>query len=166
GSVEHDAPVINKDDALTELLDVLHIVTGQQDPGLASRLVVLEKPAHGLLADDIKADRRFIEKKYSWTVQQRCDEFHLHPLAQTKLTHHHVELLAHIEHLRQLARDLFEILPGNPIDDPVQFERLASGQVPPEGVFLAHQKANLALHGVLAFPRDVTENAGSSGGRV
>ena len=34
-SVEHDAPVVNEDDALAKLFDVLHVVAGQQDRGAA-----------------------------------------------------------------------------------------------------------------------------------
>ena len=62
-SIEHDAPVIDKNDALAQRFDVLHVVTGQQDGGLASRVVVLEEFAHGFLADDIEADSWLIEKK-------------------------------------------------------------------------------------------------------
>src|SRR4029077_11000904 len=53
-SIEHDAPVIDKNDALAQRFDVLHVVTSQQDGGLASRVVVLEEFAHGFLADDIE----------------------------------------------------------------------------------------------------------------
>src|SRR4029077_17626790 len=132
----------------------------------AGCVVVLEEFAHGFLAAAIEADSWLIEKKYSWTVQHLCDQFHFHPLAETKFPHHHIELLAHIEHLRQLAHDPFKVFPGNSINNAVQFERLAGGRVPPECVLLAHQEADLALHGILAFPRHIAENAGSSGGGV
>src|SRR4051812_14894179 len=62
--------------------------------------------------------------------------------------------------------DAFELLWFNSIDLLVQSERFRGGQVPPELVFLAHHECEAAPVGVVALPRDVTENLCAAAGGV
>ena len=97
-AVENDAPVIDQNHPLAQCLDVPHVVAGQEDRGPALRIVELEKFAHRLLAFDVQSNRRLIQKKHFRLMQESGYEFHFHALAEAQLAHHHVELLAHVEH--------------------------------------------------------------------
>ena len=45
-----------------QLLDVLHVMAGEHGDDAMLGIVEAQKFAHAFLADDIEADRRFIEK--------------------------------------------------------------------------------------------------------
>jgi hypothetical protein len=134
--------VIDDDHAFAQLLDILHVVAGEHRHDLVLGVIEPEEFAHLFLAGDVEADRRLIEKEHTRRVDERGDEFHLHPLAEAQLTHHRVELICAIEQLREPADDLREARPIDPVDCAIQLQRFARGQVPPQAFFWPISSAN------------------------
>src|SRR6185436_20640686 len=62
-SVEEDFAVVNDDDALTQRLDVRHVMTREQDRRLMLRVVLAEEFANNFLGNDIESDRWFVQKQ-------------------------------------------------------------------------------------------------------
>src|SRR6202011_4483875 len=65
-AVEKDFAMIDDDDAVAQLLDVLHVMAGQHRHDLVLRVVEAEKFSHPFLANDVEADRGLVEKKNAW----------------------------------------------------------------------------------------------------
>ncbi len=99
-------------------------------------------------------------------MQQRGNQFHLHALAEGKLTNTDVELVADVEHFTHFGDGALETVGGNAVDFCVQFERFTRGQIPPKLVFLAEHERELAAVAVGAFPRNVTEHTGRAAGGI
>src|SRR5579859_398440 len=92
-TVEGDGAVVNDDDAPAKLLDVRHVMAGQQDGGFAGGVVFAQKFADGFLRNDVQPDGRLVQEEDFGLVQERGDQFHLHPFAERKLADHDVELV-------------------------------------------------------------------------
>jgi hypothetical protein len=97
---------------------------------------------HLLLAGHVQADGRLIQEEHPRAVQQRGDQFHLHPFAQRELAHHHVQLVGHVQQFRQAADDPVELSPLDPVDRPVQFQRLRAGRSHQSAFFCPISSAN------------------------
>src|SRR5204863_9864143 len=91
-SIKEDLAVIDNDDAIAKLFNVLHVMTCQHRHNPVLGVVESKKFADALLTYDIETDGWFIEKKDPGLVDERRDQFHLHPLSQRKFAHHHVHL--------------------------------------------------------------------------
>ena len=137
--------MIDQDHPLAELLDILHVVTGQERHDFVAAVVLAEKLADFFLTHHVESDRRLVEKEYLRAVQERGDQLHLHPLPETEFPDHHPHLVADIEKFGQLIDRLRELLMPDPVDRAVEFQRLARGEIPPEGILLPHQQGELPL---------------------
>src|SRR5207237_1572519 len=78
--VEEDFAVIDDDDAIAQLLNVLHVMAGQHRDDAVLRIIESKKFADALLTNDVQADRRLIEEKDARLVDERRDKLHIHPL--------------------------------------------------------------------------------------
>src|SRR6266487_343267 len=83
-TVEEDFAVINHQNAMTQFLDILHIMARQQGNDPMFLVVNAQKLADTFLTNDIQSNRRFVEKKHARFVNERGDQLHFHPLAQRK----------------------------------------------------------------------------------
>ena len=63
--VEEDLAVIDHDDAIAQLLDVLHVMARQHRHDAVLAIVDAEELAHALLADDVESDRRLVEEEHA-----------------------------------------------------------------------------------------------------
>ena len=70
---------------------------------LRALLVVAAGILDVVLGDHVQADRRLVEEQHLGRVQQRGDQFHLHPLAQRQLADRLAEQVADVEQLGQLV---------------------------------------------------------------
>ena len=114
--------MIDQDDPLAELLDILHVVTGQECDDLVTAVVFPEEFPDLFLAHDIETDRRLIQEENLGTVHQRGDQLHLHPLTQTQFPDHDAHLVADIKQLRELPDGGFKFRSSDSVDRPVQFK--------------------------------------------
>ena len=99
-------------------------------------------------------------------MQQRADDLHLHPLAEREVAHRLADEVADVEQLDQLVAQRREVGARDPVDRPVQLERVERGQVPLELVAVAHHERDPAEEVALAPGRHVAEDAGLARGRV
>ena len=124
--------MVDDHDASAELLDIGEIVRRQQH---RHRSLVDKAPqtfAHRMFGDDVEPDRRLVQEQDARIVQQRGDQFALHPLAQAQLAHRHVELLTEIEQLDELAEVVSMPIVVGAVDVVEQIEALDQRQVPPQ----------------------------------
>ena len=115
-AIEEDRAVINDNDALAQLLDVGHVMAGEQDGRLLLRVVLAQELPHGLLGDHVQADGRLVQEQDFRLVQQRRDQLHLRALAQRKLAHADVELVAHGEQFAHLGDRALQRGGGDAVD--------------------------------------------------
>ena len=66
---------------MTQLLDILHVMTGKQRDNVVFFIVDAQKLTHPFLAHYIQSDCGFIEKKHAGLMNERSDQFHFHSLA-------------------------------------------------------------------------------------
>jgi hypothetical protein len=92
--------VIDHENAMTQFLDILHVVAGQQCNNVMFLIVNTQKFANPFLTDHVQANRWFIEKKHARFVNECGNQLHLHPFAQRKLTDHHIHFVLHFQKLR------------------------------------------------------------------
>ncbi len=62
-AIEENRAVVNDDDSLAELLDISHVMAGQQNGGLVADVVFAQEFAHGFLRNDIQPNSRLIEEE-------------------------------------------------------------------------------------------------------
>src|SRR6185312_10507600 len=147
------AAAVDDDHPLAELLDVRHVVAGEQDGDAVDAVVFAQELADGLLRDDVEADRRLVEKEHPRPVEEGGDQLHLHALAEGELAHHHVELVADPEQFDQLLEGPPVVGGREAVDRAEEGEGLAGGQVPPELVLLAQDQGEDPPVGVFAPAR-------------
>ena len=158
-SIEENFAVVDNDDAIAKFFNVLHVMTCQHRHNPVFGVVEPKKFAHALLAYDIEADGRFIEKQDPGLVDERRDQFHLHPFSERKLAYHHIHLILDIQKVAQVADHLFETVALDSVDGAIKFQRFLRGKVPPKRVLLSHEQTELTFHFRCAFPRNKTEHA-------
>ena len=73
--------MIDHQDAVTKFFDILHVMARQQRDDAMLLVINAQKLADTFLAYHIQADCRFIQKKDARFVNERGDQFHLHPFA-------------------------------------------------------------------------------------
>ena len=66
---------------MTQLLDILHVMAGQQRDDTMFLIVNTQKFPDPFLTDHIQADRWFVEKKYARLVNECGNQLHFHPFA-------------------------------------------------------------------------------------
>ena len=69
-AVEKDSAMIDDDHPVTQLLDILHIMTGQHRDNSVLGVVETEKLANAFLANDIEPDCGFIQEKDARLVEK------------------------------------------------------------------------------------------------
>ena len=153
-------------DALAERLDVRHVVARQQHGRVVAAVVLGDERADPLLHRHVEPDRRLVEEEHLRPVQQRADHLDLHPLAEREVPHRLADEVADVEQLDQLVAQRRELGTRDPVDRPVQLERVERGQVPLELVAVAHHERDPAEEVALALRGDVAEHARLAGGRV
>jgi hypothetical protein len=84
-------------------------------------------------------------------VEQGGDQLHLHALAQGKLAHHDIELVAHGEKIDEFVECLPVLVGGQPVNVAQQQKRFDGGQIPPELVLLAEHEGEDAAVGIFAL---------------
>ena len=148
--------------ALAERGDVFHVVRREHDRHASFGLHRLEETVDGVLGNDVEADRGLVQKQHLRLVQERGDQFQLHPLAQREFADRLEHELAHAEQVDQFVPGAFEAGGLDPVDLLVEPEALGGGQVPPELVALAHHEGEPPPEVVGAFPGHVAEHAGGA----
>ena len=81
-AVVDDASVINNHDARTQLLDIHHIVRGEEDGHFLVAVDLLDERPQPLLGDDVYADHGFVQEQQARVVQQRRGHVGPHPLPE------------------------------------------------------------------------------------
>ena len=137
GAVVDLAALVDDDHAFAELLDVRHVVAGQEDRDLVAPVVIGEEAAHGPLADDIEADGGLVEEEHARAVEEGGDKLHLHALTEGEFAHHRAELVADLEQLDEFIEGGLALRLGQAVDVPQQMEGLDGGEVPPQLILLA-----------------------------
>ena len=85
------------------VLDVRHVVGGQED-GRALRLVeVDEQLAEAPFGQQVETDRRLVEEEDLGLVQEARGQLAAHPLPERQVAHRHVEAVRGVEQLGQLG---------------------------------------------------------------
>lgn len=159
-AVVHHAAVVDDDDPVTQRGDVSHVVAGEQDGGAVVAVVAAEEAADGGLGVDVQAERRLVEEQHLRPVQQRRDQFALHPLAQREFADRAVELGVEAEHPGQFVDAAFGLVVGHVVDRGVDVQRVHRGQVPHELLLLAHDQRDLPQEVGLAVERGVANDFG------
>jgi hypothetical protein len=162
-AIEEDAAFIDDDDPFAELLDVLHVVAGEHGDDAVAGIVFAQELADFFLAGDVEADGGLIEEEHAGRVEEGGDELHLHAFAEGKLADHDIEMAADVEQGGELVDDAGVARFVDAVDGAIELEGFAGGEVPPEGVFLAHEEGELPLHFIVALPGDEAEHAGGAG---
>ena len=99
-------------------------------------------------------------------MQQRAGDLALHPLAEREVADRLLEQLGEIEEVDQLVDAPPVIGNGNPVDRPVELERVEHRNVPGQLVPLSHDQGHLPQVRAVAAPRLVAEDIGRPGGGV
>jgi hypothetical protein len=136
-AVVHHPAVVDDDDPAAQALDVGEVVRRQDDRGVAARSQLSEELPHRLLAQDVEADRRFVEEEHLGTVQQRGGQLSAHPLAQRELADGRVHEGIHIEQSGASPQRGRVFGRWHPVDVPQQAERVAQRKVPLQARSLA-----------------------------
>src|SRR3954469_24740045 len=92
-TVKKDFAVIDDEDAVAQLLDVLHVMAGQHRDDAMFLVVDAQKFTNPFLTDDIEADGRLVEEENTRLVDERGDQLHLHALAERELPHHDIHFV-------------------------------------------------------------------------
>ncbi len=154
--------MIDDDDALAKFLDISHVVASEHGDDGMFAMVSAEEVAHALLRGDVEADGGFVEEKDFWAVEQGGDELHFHAFSEGEFADHHVHFVGNFEEFREGGDGGLKVAALDLVNDAVEFERFARGEIPPEGIFLAHEKRELAFESVLSVPRGESEDRGRS----
>lgn len=144
--------MIDDDDALAKFLDISHVVAGEHGDDGMFAMVSAEEVAHALLRGDVEADGGFVEEKDFWAMEQGGDELHFHAFSEGEFADHDVHFVGNFEEFREGGDGGLKVVAGDLVDDAVEFEGFASGEIPPEGIFLAHEERELAFERVLSVP--------------
>ena len=158
--------MVDHDHALAERLDVGHVVARQEHGRLVALVVLGDERPDPLLHRHVEPDRGLVEEEHLRPVQERADDLHLHPLAERELAHRLADEVADVEQLDQVVAQLQELGPRDPVDRPVQLERVERGQVPLELVAIPHHERDPAEEVALALGRHMAEDASLARGRV
>jgi hypothetical protein len=126
-AVVEDVAVGDHDDPLAEGGHVLHVVRREHHGRPPLRLHVAEELVDRVLSHDIEPDRRLVEKEHLRLVEERGDEFELHPLAERELPNRLQDQLPHSEQIDELVADPLEPAGFEPVDLLVKPEALGSG---------------------------------------
>ena len=150
---------MDDDDAAAERHHVRHVVARQQDGRAVAPVVLGDEAANPLLHRHVQADRRLVEKEHLRPVQKRAHDLHLHALAERKLSHRLADEVADVQQFDHLVTDRDEVLARQPVDRPVELERVHGRQIPLQLVSVPHHERHLAQVVLLAARGDVAENA-------
>ena len=122
--VEDQPPLVDHDHSITQRLDVVHVVRGQQDRRLVLALVRPDELADLLLHHHVQADRRLVQEQHVRLVEQRRRQLALHPLAQRELADLDVQQRPELQQVGQLAEGAPVLRVRDPVDLLVEQERL------------------------------------------
>ena len=140
-------------------------MAGQQDGGFGLLVVIVQKFPDAALGQDIQPDGRLVQVQDLRAVQKRGDQLHLHPLAQRKPPHLHLQQAAHVQKAGQLVQRA--PVPGlvDLVDAAVQLKGVQRGQVGPELGLLPHHDGKPALIIPPALPGQIAGHRhGAAGG--
>ena len=93
GAVVHDLPLVDDDDAVAELLDVAHVVGGEDDGLAVGAIDLADELADVLLGHHVQSDRRLVQEDEVRVVQHRAAEVGAHALSKAELPHRDVHEL-------------------------------------------------------------------------
>lgn len=165
-TVEVQTAVVDHQDARTELLDIVHVVTGQQDRRAVRAVEVAQEVTHALLRDDVEADRRFVEEEDGRAVDQRRQQFHLHPLAERQFADLHPQQVRHIQHRGEFVHRVPERYRGQTVHLLVQQECFHRRDIPDKHIFLAHHQRDPPQVRGFAANRRVPQHRDAAPARV
>lgn len=131
---------IDDHDPFTQLFDILHVVTGEEDG--APDPVAFEEGPNSALARDVQAESWLVQKDDFRVMQKRSDKLALHSFAQTHAPHLNRNLVLEVKK----GKKLIQLLPVPLFGDVVKlFQHLKgvhSRQVPPKLLTVAHDQGN------------------------
>jgi len=95
--------VVDDDGLVGDVLDVGHVVTGEEDGAPELLVEVDQQLAKLLFGHEIETDRRFVEEQQIGGVEQASRQLASHPLAERQGSAGLVEQLGGVESLGQLG---------------------------------------------------------------
>ena len=158
--------VVDHDHAPRHLLDVRHVVRGEED----GRRALLVEPQHEVakprLGDQVEADRGLVEEQDLGLVQHARGQLAAHPLAQRQRPHRPVEQVGGVEQVGQHRDPRRRLGARQAVDAAEQRQRLARRQLEPQLRALAEQRADAHRQLPPLLPRHQAEHLRGAAGRV
>ena len=85
-------------------------------------------------------------------MNQRRQDFHLHPFSERKSAYLNIHQLPHAKKLRQLVHGLFVFPVIHIVNAFIQIQAVAGRQIPPQLIFLTHDDGKTSLELIFPFP--------------
>ena len=164
--VVDDLAVVDDHDPLGHVLDVRHVVRGQEDRRALLLVQPDEQLAEALLGDEVEPDRRLVEEQDLGIVEQARGQLAAHALAEGEAPHGLVEQVGRVEQLAELADAPLFRGRVESVDRGEHPVRLARRQLQPEQRALAEERADPAGQSATVLPRRDPEHGCLALGRV
>ena len=101
--------MVDDHDAAAQLLDIVEVVRGEQHGGSEFAIDGAQKVADVVLGHHVEADGGLVEKQQRRIVQQRGGKVAAHALAERKLAHRRVQVVADAQNLVEALHARVEI---------------------------------------------------------
>ncbi len=141
-AIVEDAAVIDDHDAAAKLLDIVEIVSGEQNGGVKLAIDGAQELADVVLGNHVEANGRLIEKEERGIVQQCRGQIAAHAFAERKFAHGSVQVIANAEDFVEALHARVEILLRYIVNAAQKLERFDHGNVPPKLGALAEHHAD------------------------
>ena len=135
--------VVDEHQPAADLLDVVHVVRGEQEGRALAPVDLLDKVADAALGHDVQADRRLVQEDDLGIVQQGDGDVCAHLLPEGELAHGLVQEAAHLQNLDEQVDVALVRLHRDLVHAPVQAEGVGHGQIPVELRALAEHDADM-----------------------
>ena len=163
--VDHLA-VVDHHRSLRDVLDVGHVVAGEEDRGALLLVEPHEQLAEPLLGHEVEPDGRLVEEQDLRVVQQARGQLAAHALAQREVAHGLVHEVGGAEQLAQLVDAPALGRAVEPVDRREHPVRLAGRQLEPEQRPLAEQRADPLREPLPLLPRHDAQHPRLAAGGV
>jgi hypothetical protein len=164
--VVDDGAVVDDDHAPGDVLDVGHVVRGQEHGGAAFLVDPDQELPEALLAEQVEADGRLVEEEDLRLVEHAGGQLAAHPLAEGERADRHVEEVVGLEQVGEVVGAALELAVVEAVDGAEHAERLAGGELEPELRPLAEEGADAAGELPALLPGNEAEDGGRAAGGV
>ena len=141
-----------------EFLDILHLMTGEQNGGLLRPVILPDKIPDAFLRLDVQTYGGLVQKNHPGMVQEGRDDFQFHPFPQRQTPHLYIHHMAHIQHFRKFSQHPPVTGVVNVIDALVHQQAFTGREIRPQLALLAHHYSDLPPELLLPLPGHIPQH--------